>query len=304
MNIARRKFSFTEMEVFLAVVRELNFSRAAEHCCTTQPALSVMIRELERKAGAPLLLRSTRRMSLTPAGEQFHLACRRILDQYDDGISQFQNFVAGHAGTLVVAASPSIMAGVLPKVLQRLNRLHPDIKIEVRERLHEECLRLVREKDAHCAITAYKREADDLDQQHLCRDRLVLICPATHELAAYKQVKWQDVVRYPQVSLPADSSIRQIIEIEFIKRKLKFQPLDEVERFTSLLALVASQRGIGVLPGSLIEQLSYRNLRFLPILDMTAVRSICLITARGHLLPPALEHFRAVCLDELATDPP
>lgn len=291
------------MEVFLAVVREMNFSRAAEHCCTTQPALSVMIRELERKAGAALLLRSTRRMSLTPAGEQFHLACRRILDQYDDGISQFHNFVAGHTGTLVIAASPSIMAGVLPKLLQRLHQLHPNIRVEVRERLHEECLRLVREKDAHCAITAHKREADDLDQQHLCHDRLMVACPATHELAARKQVKWHDVVRYPQVSLSADSSIRQIIEIEFIKRKLKFQPLDEVERFTSLLALVASQRGVGVLPGTLIEQLSYRNLLFLPIQDASAARSICLITARAAMLPPALEHFRTVCLDELGADP-
>jgi len=295
----RRRISLSEMEAFAAVVREMNFSRAAEQCCTTQPALSVTIRELERKAGAALLLRSTRRMSLTPAGEQFHHLCKEVLALYDDGFSRFQNFVTGRSGTLVVAASPSIMAGMFPRLLQRFHEALPDVKVEVRERLHEECVRLLREKKAHCAITAAKRDAHDLEQRHLFFDKLILVFPTDHTLASRTQVTWEEIVRHPQVSLSADSHIRQVIEVEYAKRDLKFRPADEVERFTSLLALVSSRRGVGILPESLVRELSYRNLRFLPIAEESAARSICLITARASVLPPAFERFREVCVDVL-----
>src|SRR4051812_49553422 len=87
-----------QMRYFVAVAEELHFSRAAARLRLAQSALSSQIRQLEREIGGPLLVRSTRRVELTPAGEALLRDAHRGLSAADDALERARAPARGEAG--------------------------------------------------------------------------------------------------------------------------------------------------------------------------------------------------------------
>jgi DNA-binding transcriptional LysR family regulator len=108
---------------FVAVAEEMHYGRAAAKLFIAQPSLSVQIRRLEQELGTPLLVRTTRQVELTPAGERFLDAARRLLAAAQDAVS-----AARAAEPLRVA---SIVDGLdtLPLILRTLRRRCPSLEV-------------------------------------------------------------------------------------------------------------------------------------------------------------------------------
>ena len=90
------------LRYFRAVAEELHFGRAAERLHIAQPPLSQQIRQLERELGVDLLIRSTRRVDLTPAGDAYLRRAVAILDAVDDAGRQAQRVADGNEGLLSI----------------------------------------------------------------------------------------------------------------------------------------------------------------------------------------------------------
>jgi DNA-binding transcriptional LysR family regulator len=112
-----------QVRYFVAVAEDMHFGRAAARLFIAQPSLSAQIRRLERQLGAPLLVRSTRRVELTPAGERFLSAARRLLATADQAAS-----VVGEPEPLRIA---TIVDGLdtVPSVLRTLRRQWPALEV-------------------------------------------------------------------------------------------------------------------------------------------------------------------------------
>src|SRR3984893_7683749 len=104
-----------ELAHFTAVADTLHFGAAAARLGISQPPLSRSIARLERRLGFPLFHRTTRRISLTPAGEVFLADCRRILAEMDAAIRRAQRI--GKSGSLKLAVRPGAGQGVLTELL-------------------------------------------------------------------------------------------------------------------------------------------------------------------------------------------
>lgn len=284
-----------QIEVFLAVARSLSFTRAAEEMHMSQPALSATIRRLEDELGARLLDRTSRNVELSPAGSEFVAIAEEIVETFDTALGRMEAFIDGKRGKLSIAASPSVMATIVPSALVELRSECPGIAVEVHEVLFEECIALLRAGRADVALTPQKVDADDLEQHELFEDELVVLCAEDHALAAADAVKWSELLRYPQIVLRHASSVRQMVDAEFNRRGARLRAAFEVDRISSMIGFVAAGLGVGLIPHSFGTFRDLQGVACRRLADGTAKRTICVTTLRWKASSPASLSFTRIC---------
>jgi DNA-binding transcriptional LysR family regulator len=121
----RMAFDFRALRYFVAVAEELHFTRAAERLYIAQPALSEQIRRLEGELGVELLRRTTRKVELTAAGEEFLSRARRILAEADEALAEASRAARGETGRIRVATGATAGLELVPRVLRAFREARP-----------------------------------------------------------------------------------------------------------------------------------------------------------------------------------
>src|SRR6195256_50369 len=120
-----------QLHTFLEIVRLKSFSKAAQSCYRTQPAVSAQVRQLEQEMNAPLFARLGTKIALTPAGEIFAQYSEQILDlrrRAQDAINELERVPRGE---LVIAANEATCIYVLPQVFSQYKKSYPNIQLLV-----------------------------------------------------------------------------------------------------------------------------------------------------------------------------
>ena len=121
------------LRYFLAVARELNFSRAALALHIAQPPLSRQIRQLEDELGAELFDRSARPLKLTAAGQFFQGQARQMLERLDEACTATTRIARGGRTWFSIGFVPSTLYGALPEVIRRFRAAHPQVEVGLSE---------------------------------------------------------------------------------------------------------------------------------------------------------------------------
>ncbi|MEB0138141.1 MULTISPECIES: LysR family transcriptional regulator [unclassified Undibacterium] len=130
---ATHPLELRQLRYFIVLAEEMHFGKAALRLNMTQPPLSLAIRQLEEKLGSALFLRSTRQISLTPAGAALLPAARKLLQQAHSLRQTVQRAAAGTAGHLSLAFVSIADYSILPPTLRAFRQSHPHVSIELRE---------------------------------------------------------------------------------------------------------------------------------------------------------------------------
>ncbi|MBE1582082.1 LysR family transcriptional regulator [Nonomuraea angiospora] len=134
-----------QMRYVVAVAETANFTRAAERCRVVQSALSHQIARLERELGARLFDRTSRRVTLTPAGEAFLPAARQALDAAERARAEVAAASGELRGRLAIGAIPTVTAVDLPSALKTFHVRHPQVRITLRVGASDELAEQVRQ---------------------------------------------------------------------------------------------------------------------------------------------------------------
>src|SRR5215472_18906828 len=178
-----------QLRYFDALARHGHFGRAAEACAISQPALSMQIREMEDALGGALLERSARQVSLTRFGEELLHRVREILRSVDE-LGDFARASRDRlAGRLRVGMIPTIAPYLLPKVIENLARLHPELDIHVRETLTPKLIKEVAEGRLDTAIVALPVSETSLTEVALFSENFLLVRPAEDKLSPVPSVE-------------------------------------------------------------------------------------------------------------------
>jgi DNA-binding transcriptional LysR family regulator len=122
-----------DLQAVVTLAETLHFGRAADRLHVSQPALSKRIRRIEEEIGGPLLTRRYRDVRLTEAGRLLADRGRQLLQQSSAAVALSQRAVRGEAGLLRIGFGIASILGLLPKVLLRFRRAHPDVQLELRD---------------------------------------------------------------------------------------------------------------------------------------------------------------------------
>jgi DNA-binding transcriptional LysR family regulator len=253
------------VQYFVAVAEELHFGRAATRLHIAQPSLSQEIRRLEQQLGVTLLERTSRRVELTPAGEALLTDGRRLLAQAQRVI---QNVRAAGSEQVTVAFYGSAASTLLPTVLQTFREEHPAVEVSVRELLLDE-INEVLDGTVDLAFTRLLpgQAGPDIEIEVLGREPRQLAVAATHPFAARDSLVYADLRNESFITNPVVDSppVRWLAEQQ--RHGLPGRVAAEAASIQEILALVASARGVCLVPESVAEHYPRADVTYVRVLD-------------------------------------
>lgn len=246
-------FSLARLSCFIAVAEELHFGRAAERLHMTQPPLSRQIQQLENELGVQLIDRTTRSVTLTPAGVAFLPDARRILQLAEGAALTVKRVPAGDLGTVVIGFTAASAHAVLPRLLAAARAQLPDVKLELREMVTAAQIEglMTGELDLGLARPPLKRPG--LVSRPLLHEQLVAAVPADHRLAALARqltltdLDSENVVMYSPVEA---RYFNELLVSSFTIAGATPRYVQYVTQVHTMLVLVRSGIGVALVPAS------------------------------------------------------
>lgn len=281
--------STRQLRAFITLAEERNFTRAAAASHLSQPAFSALIRQLEESLGVRLFDRSTRHVELTAEGEEFEIAARRVLAEFDAALSAMHERAARQRGRVSIALLPSLAADWLPGVLAGFRAEYPGIEITVADVLSEPCIERVRSGHADFALAATRADTPELRAELFCSDDFHLVCPAGHPLARVRNPRPKDLAAWPFIHLSRTSSVRQYIDAATHPQTLP--SVLEVEQLATVSGMVRAGLGISVVPALTLYQFRSPDLAIRPLRWAGLTRKIYLVRRRDRSLSVAAQGF-------------
>lgn len=188
---------FDQLHTFLEIVRLKSFSKAAQTCFRTQPAISAQIRQMEQELGTQLFDRFGSRISLTTAGKIFSDYARRILDTKKQAFDEIRELERVPRGELVIAANEATCLKVLPHVFGDYKERFPGIQIQVTRSYGSKTVQGVLDNTFDFGITQLPVQDKKLKVVEIHRDEIQLIVPPSSPLADLERVSAEEIAEHP-----------------------------------------------------------------------------------------------------------
>ncbi len=197
---------------FVAVAESLNFTRAAERVHVTQSTLSHQISALELELGKTLFDRSSKKVSLTAAGEEFLTYAVRALQALDQGVGALKEREGELSGTVRVGTTHTFNLNFIPACAAEFMLRNPTVKMVVRELSADAIDTGIANGEIDLGIAYQPVVSDDLIFEALYSEEMVLAVSDTHALAKRKRVRMAELHHQRLALLPGEFSTRTMLD--------------------------------------------------------------------------------------------
>jgi DNA-binding transcriptional LysR family regulator len=187
---------FDQLHTFLEIVRLKSFSKAAQTCYRTQPAISAQVKQLEQELHADLFERFGSRISLTTAGRILANYAEQMLDlrrRVQDEVAELER---NPRGELVIAANEATCIYVLPTVFSEYRQMFPAVQLQVNRSYGSRVVEAVLDNSSDFGLTQLPVEEKRVQMVNVHQDEIRAIFPANHPLAAKAAVGPKDLAGY------------------------------------------------------------------------------------------------------------
>jgi DNA-binding transcriptional LysR family regulator len=237
------------LEYFVAVAEEQHFTRAAERMRVAQSGLSASVRSLERELGAPLFVRTTRRVELTEAGRALLTEARRTLASADAARQAVAAVKGLLRGSLAVGAEQCLGVVDVARLLAEFRDRHPNVEIMLRQGPSADLCADLRAGRLDMAFIATDgKPPEQLDLIPLAAEPMMVICHPAHRFAEAADIDWGDLREEIFVDFHRGFGAREATEDECAARRLNRRVAVEVNDVHSLLDFVGAGLGVAVVP--------------------------------------------------------
>ena len=254
------------VKYFLAVAEELHFGRAARRLHISQPPLSQQIKALEDELGARLFERTKHRVKLTQAGEAMRIEAYRLLEQADRVRNAVQMPGNGIEEHLDIGFVSSAIFGILPRLMELLQKRRPEIRPTLRGQETYAALGALMDGKLHFGFIRVDKVSAPLKLKLVMRDHFIVALPEGHGLARYRKVPIKRLATTPLAIYSREVSRRPFDAIVAACHKAGFNPnfAHQGPSIESQIGIVACGLGVALVPSQIrnwrIPGVVYREL--------------------------------------------
>jgi DNA-binding transcriptional LysR family regulator len=278
-------FDLVDMRLMANVADENNLSRGAERSYMSVPAASVRIKNLEDRLGTKLLYRTGQGVTLTAPGQAFVHHARLVLSQIEHLRNDLHEYAQGVKGHVRLHANTTATE-FLPTALGRFLTAHPNVSVDLRERLSHDIVRAVIEGMTDIGIVAGTVRADGLEVLPYREHRLVVVAAAGHPIATHDTITFDQTLDYEFVGLQEASAFHLFLlqTADAVNKTLKIRI--QMGSFEAVCRMIEAGIGIGVLPESTARRHGQTmSIRIVPLRDEWAVGKLKICVRSLQLLP-------------------
>jgi LysR family transcriptional regulator for metE and metH len=259
MSEASVHIEFRHLRTIKAVHEHGGLARAAEHLHITQSALSHQIKGLEDQAGVELFIRRSKPMKLSPAGLRLLRLAEQILPQIDAMQAEFSDLRDGKAGRMHIAIECHACFEWLFPVLEGFRKSWPDIDVDIRAGLAFEALPALQKEEVDLVVSSDPEDLPGVEFVELFDYAPVFVAAAAHPLAARPFIEAEDFLGQTLITYPVEKARLDVFSQLLIPAGIEPQSIRQVELTAVILLLVASNRGVAVLPDWVVREVKYNS---------------------------------------------
>jgi DNA-binding transcriptional LysR family regulator len=277
-----------QIRYFLAVCNTLNFTRAAEQCNVTQPALTRAIQKLEEELGGLLFRRERKLTHMTDLGNLVRPQLETILKQSEQARSTALSFLQLRDAPLRLGVMCTIGPVRFVSFLSRFGADHPGVEVSLTESIPDELINMLMEGQLDIAITTAPEEPNErLDFRKLYEERFVVAFPPGHRYEAMTDVPIQEIAGESYLSR-ANCEYYERLEMVLEQQMVQVDDVFRSEREDWIQIMVMAGMGICFMPeySAVLPGLMTR-----PITNPPVTRTIHLATVAGRRFSPAVATF-------------
>jgi DNA-binding transcriptional LysR family regulator len=288
------------LRYFVEVARRQGFTRAGESLHVTQPAISKRVRALEEELGTPLLLRQRRGVRLTDAGRIVLERAQGVMDSIRAMEEEVVELAALRRGRLRVGMPPIVGVAFFPPLLAEYHRTWPGIALALREEGSHQIEALVMEHELDVGAVVLPTDEKAFGTMPFVRDELRAVLHRSHPLARRRSLALRDLADTPFVLYRPDFALHGHI-LEACRRSgFEATVVSESSHWDFIVAMVAADIGVALLPQTICRRLDRRQVRSIPMTGAPIPWDVALVWRRDRHLPPATRAFLDLARKRLA----
>ncbi|MDU8910290.1 LysR family transcriptional regulator [Aestuariicoccus sp. MJ-SS9] len=250
---------FRHLRTIKAIHDAGGVARAAEQLNITQSALSHQIKGLEDQAGVELFVRRSKPMRLSAAGMRLLRLAEQVLPQVEALQAEFEGLREGSSGRMHIAIECHACFEWLFPVLEAFRKSWPDVDVDIRPGLAFDALPALVKEEVDLVVSSDPEDIPGVTFTHLFDYAPVFVASASHPLAAKPYVEAADFRGETLITYPVERSRLDVFSQLLTPAKVEPAAIRQVELTAVILLLVASNRGVSVLPDWVVREVKYSS---------------------------------------------
>ena len=250
---------FRHLRTIKAIHECGGLARAADQLNITQSALSHQIKGLEDQAGVELFLRRSKPMKLSAAGLRLLRLAEQILPQLEAMQEEFSSLRDGRTGRMHIAIECHACFEWLFPVLEAFRKSWPDVDVDIRPGLAFDAIPALQKEEVDLVVSSDPEDLPGVEFIELFDYNPVFVAASTHPLADKPYVEAEDFRGQTLITYPVERTRLDIFSQLLIPARVEPAAIRQVELTAVILLLVASNRGISVLPDWVVREVKYNS---------------------------------------------
>ncbi|WP_170340674.1 LysR family transcriptional regulator [Ruegeria arenilitoris] len=250
---------FRHLRTIKAIHECGGLARAADQLNITQSALSHQIKGLEDQAGVELFLRRSKPMKLSAAGLRLLRLAEQILPQVEAMQEEFSSLRDGRTGRMHIAIECHACFEWLFPVLEAFRKSWPDVDVDIRPGLAFDALPALQKEEVDLVVSSDPEDLPGVEFIELFDYNPVFVAASTHPLAEKAYIEAEDFRGQTLITYPVERTRLDIFSQLLIPARVEPAAIRQVELTAVILLLVASNRGISVLPDWVVREVKYNS---------------------------------------------
>jgi DNA-binding transcriptional LysR family regulator len=278
---------FLGLQAFVSIAERGSFHAAASHLNLSQTALSHRLRKLEEMLSVELIHRTTRQVSLTPAGVALLPRARRLFDDLGETLAEVSANAAAATERVTLGCLPTLAIRCLPPAMAAFHQAFPNTSVKILDLSATAIAERVQAGEAEFGVTIVAANRWDLELQPVAKEAFVLVCARGMPLSDQTALTWAQLQGLPLVRIAAETGNRILIDDALGSRRETLVWRYEVQRVTSAVSLVRSRIGYAIVPQLAYDVADAADLVAIRLRAPTVTRTVGIVTSKGFAMPPA-----------------
>ena len=286
---------FKQLEAFVAVVDYGSFSEAARKLYLTQPTISAHVRSLEEELHTKLILRTTKKTTVTTKGYQLYDSAVRMLEIRNNLL---ENFTGVQKHMIDLAASTIPSSYLLPEILASYGKSHPDTYFHSIQADSAESINRVLDGTVDLALVGQNTGDESCVFLPFCQDELVIATPVSQhylELQQREAVAFSDFIKDPIIIREKGSGTKKEMDIFLEKIGIVSSDLNVIARMNDLESIkksIVNGLGISILSArSAIDLEKTKQILLFPLEESAHKRTFYIVYSKNRILKPHVRQF-------------
>jgi LysR family transcriptional regulator for metE and metH len=234
-------------------------AKAADQLNITQSALSHQIKALEDQAGVELFVRRSKPMKLSSAGMRLLRLAHQVLPQVEALAAEFEGLRDGSSGRMHIAIECHACFEWLFPVLEAFRKTWPDVDVDIRPGLAFDAMPALMKEEVDLVVSSDPEDLQGVTFTELFDYNAVFVAAASHPLAQKPFVEAEDFRGQTLITYPVERSRLDVFSQLLMPAKVEPAAVRQVELTAVILLLVASNRGVSVLPDWVVREVKYSS---------------------------------------------